>query len=251
MKQKIALLLTLVLAVSMMSLIGCKKTGEETEPSTSEPTQESTEPGETTPPATDPTEDYKNDIAYYPFPLLNMTVGEIEQKYGKVIYEGPSQGTAECSLEGYEDIWLVFDIHIDDDKLSDPNNKYLITSDLIPECLHVWGNVYPGIKTGMKHGEFDFRSIENCQLNVYCGEELTAFKVYEDIQVENCKIRIRIGSYLPWEIVEKYLGYNITQDEAFHNNLFIEPKDIQNWLEDGHMDEIADLEIASIEIYRN
>ncbi|MCI8589233.1 MAG: hypothetical protein HFE77_00735 [Clostridiales bacterium] len=256
MKQKIALLLTLVLAVSMMSLIGCKKTGEEIEPSTSEPTQAPTEPSETTPPATDPTEDYKNDIAYYPFPLLNMTYEEIMKKYPDAVVEGGIQGTAILTCAQIPGIEVIFSLGKEYDEIENP-----ILWDLLPCNIEVTENVYPGVQVGMKHGEIDFDALPNHELNVGSYQDLNSFIIYEKIQVDNYIMYVNMGSSgkmvtMPWEIVEKYLGYKISHQELFEQAIkdkskVIQPEDIQNWLQNGHMNEIADLEITSIEIYRN
>ncbi len=271
MKQRIALLLALILSVSMMAnLTSCKRTGEEIEPSISEstepsdtatsatqptepsdtvpPTAEPTEPSETTPPASDPAEDYKNDLAYYPFPLLNMTVEEIEQKYGKVIFKDISVGWIVCSIEGYEDFYLLYDIDIDDDYRNETYIEQFITPDLVPERIYVWGNVYPGIKKGMKYGEIDFQNMPNREFRVDPFQDAVTFQAFEFIQVEYCTMSVQIGQNLPWDIVEKYLGYEISADEAWNQRIVIEPEDLTNWLQNGHMDEIADIEISLIEI---
>ena len=252
MKRKIALLLAVVMAVgTIANLTACKKTDEGSDPSATEPSDLLTQaPTETTPSETEPNEDYKNDIVYYPFPLLDMTVGEIEQKYGKVNYEDTSQSWLVCSIDRYEDIDLYFDVDIT--KLNNSNHAGLITSDLIPHHLFVRGDVYPDIKRGMRYKYVDFKNMTNHELQVVSYQEVNTFQASELIQVEDCVISVQLESYLPWEIVEKYLGYNISRQEAFeqaiNGNLTIQPEDILDWLQDGHMDEIEDLEISSIEI---
>ncbi len=267
MKQRIALLLALILSVgTMTNLTSCKKTGEEIEPSASEstgpsentpPATQPTEPSETTPPATDPAEDYKNDLAYYPFPLINMTVGEIEQKYGKVNYKDVSVGWTICSIEGYEDIDLLYDINIDDDQLN--NKSYIeqhITPDLVPKRIQVWGNVYPGIKKGMKYGEIDFQNVPNHEFRIDQFQDPVTFQVFEFIQVQDCTVRVEIGNLLPWDIVEKYLGYEISEQDYYEQVMHgdgkvAKPEDLTNWLQNGHMDELADMEITFFHITKN
>ena len=260
MKEKIALLLAMVVAVSMMaSLTGCKKTAEESEPTASEPATQApteTEPSETT----EPTEDYKNDISYYPFPLLNMTYEEIINKYPDAVVEGAPQGTVRLTCEQLPGVTVIFGLHKEYDKIENP-----VPMDLLPRCIEVTGKIYPELQVGMKYKEINFDNIPNHEMQIYMYQEITNFILREIISLEEYTLFLYIGSdlpdekliepewgaVLPWEIVEKYLGYNISQDEAWEQKLMLQTKDIANWLKNGHMDEIADFVITSIEIYRN
>ena len=250
MTKRKALLLALLMAVSMMiSFVGCKKTQDESELPTQGPTE--TEPSETTPPATEPTEDYKNDIVYYPFPLLDMTYEEIMNKYPDAVVEGGPQGTVRLTCDKLPEITVIFCFDSDNafDKIENP-----LPSDLKPNKIETTGQIYPGIQVGMKYGEINFNDIPNHEFRVFTPQSVLCFKIYEVVLIESYTINVYIGEDLPWEIVEKYLGYDISQQEVFNQVInggeIIQPEDILNWLQDGHMEEIADIEISSIEIRR-
>ena len=101
-----------------MSMVGCQQGKTATEPSetdsVSEPTVQteqgesvSPEPSETTPPKTEPTEDLTKDISYYPYPLLDMTVEQIEDKYGEILVQGTSFDQISCTVKGYDGFELL------------------------------------------------------------------------------------------------------------------------------------------------
>ena len=182
MKRKIALLLAVVMAVgTIANLTACKKTDEGSDPSATEPSDLLTQaPTETTPSDAESNEDYKNDIAYYPFPLLDMTYEEIMNKYPDAVIKGGPQGTVELTCEELPGITVIFWLNSENayDKIENP-----VPSDLKPHNVESAGKVYPEIYVGKKYSEIDFEKIPHHELIVGNGQDIVTFIIYEKIKV--------------------------------------------------------------------
>ena len=163
MKKIIAILL-----ITAMLICGCGKAdkateaesteaaGTETTDGTAEPTEaptdaptepssEATEPSETpTEPSSeepvDPEPDPYAEIKYYPFPLLDMTVAEIEAEYGELELSQYSEVPVQQYYLESAEVYLEF--VVDRGTIDLPKDK-------IPFALYkTSGSIYPGIEIG-------------------------------------------------------------------------------------------------------
>ena len=111
----------------------------ETDPAQTPPTDPATEPAKPTDPST---QDPKENIFYYPFPLLQMSAAEIEDAYGPLTYiTRPEERLAAYAAEGLGEIQLLFE--------TDQAGSLAGTSR--PERLLIVDDalIYPGLSAGM------------------------------------------------------------------------------------------------------
>lgn len=117
-----------------------------------------TDPGQTQPddpPLTDPADpsptdpsaqDPKENIFYYPFPLLQMSAAELEDAYGPLIYiTRPEDRLAAYAAEGLGEIQLLFETDEAGSLASTSRPERLL---IVDDAL-----IYPGLSAGMTKDE--------------------------------------------------------------------------------------------------
>ena len=209
---------------------------EATEPSTEateSSSEDSTEPSSEDP--TDPEPDPYADIKYYPFPLLDMTVAEIEATYGELEWSYTMYGATPVvySIPSL-DMELMY--IIDPSKHDDKN----LPKDIKPDRL--WcenADIYPGFSVGMTPDqipngiEWLYPGLANT------GEGNYGYYAYYNVYEAGCYIRVTFA--IPKHILEEYppvYGFSSDQLDA-----------LQSW-SDEFIYDLYDTEIKGIEICR-
>ena len=211
-------------------------TSAPTEPSEA-PTDEVTEPSSDE--ATEPTEpdepDPYADIKYYPFPLLDMTVAEIEAEYGALKWEYAMYGATPTvySIPSLG-IYLAFEINADKDDYKN------IPEDMVASWLwYEYADVYPGLRIGMTPEQLppDIEWLHPGLANE--GEGIYGYYAFCNLDEAGCYIRVNFD--IPDHILEEYppvYGFTTEQLEA-----------LKEW-SDGFIHDLYDTEIVGIRICR-
>lgn len=217
------------------SIVGTEGITEATEPST-EPSTEATEPTEApTEPVDTPESDPYADIKFYPFPLLDMTVAEIEAAYGELEW---SYGITGGNPVVYRIPSLDMEIsYIIDLEKHDGKN---LPKDMKP--YWIWyenATIYPGISVGMTPDQIP-KGIEWLEPGLAnTGEGNYGYYAYYNVYEAGSFIRVNFA--IPDHILEEYppvYGFSRDQFEA-----------LQSW-SDEFIYNLYDTEIVSIRIYR-
>lgn len=169
-----------------------------------EPSSEATEPSETpTEPSNeelvDPEPDPYADIKYYPFPLLDMTVAEIEAEYGELEYKS-------YDMHGYDieyylptlNLYVQFDredFHVGD-MYSEEYDVKKLQDHVIPIGIYVIeGTVYPGLTIGTPANEIDCIELARRGYGVRSRKNMPpAFEIHaEDLEnISWCSVGFKI-----------------------------------------------------------
>ena len=166
------------------------------------PTSESTEPTEPAPTEPVPTEPSKDDLSYYPYPLLDMTYGEIEEMFGELT-EKNRYGEGYYPYIPQHKVSLTYGV-VPGEKI--PEDKKPVSL-IFDEPLEQ--KIYPGLNIGMSANEiptdinFDFWDTTG----------------YED-DFEGCIFSAEVDSYtvliffeIPDEILKQHGKFDITKSE--------------------------------------